>query len=472
MQVRVRFAPSPTGYLHIGGARTALFNWLFARHYGGVFILRIEDTDKERSTDESIQAIIDSLKWLSLDWDEGLYRQTERSDIYHAGIDRLLADGKAYYCYCSQEELAQMRQEAMKKGENPKYDRRCRSRSGSAPHQNPVVRFKSPVEGQTVVNDEIRGTIVFENSQLDDLIIARSDMTPTYNFVVVMDDADMGITHIIRGDDHLNNTPRQIQLYQALGYEVPRFAHLPMILGSDKTRLSKRHGAASVLAYRDMGYLPKALVNYLVRLGWGYGDQEVFTREELIEKFTLDNVGRASAVFNPEKLQWLNSVYMSKTPLETLAELVQPFLVESGIIKENQEINRPWLCKAIATLKERAKDIKELTAGLHYYISNDIEYEPAARKKFLNAKTLPYLRALKTGLLQIETFDEENIKSVFTSVVKEAGVKLGAAAQPARVAMTGGTSSPGIFEVIALIGKDRVIQRLDKAIEVAGNDKQ
>ena len=472
MQVRVRFAPSPTGYLHIGGARTALFNWLFARHYGGIFVLRIEDTDRERSTEKSIEVIINSMKWLSLDWDEGPYRQTERFDMYHSGIDRLLADDKAYYCYCSQEELAQMREEAMKKGENPKYDRRCRNRTGSPPHQNPVVRFKAPLDGQTIVKDEIRGTVVFENSQLDDLIIARSDGTPTYNFVVVMDDIDMGITHIIRGDDHLNNTPRQIQLYQALGHGVPRFAHLPMILGPDKTRLSKRHGATSVLAYRDMGYLPEAIVNYLARLGWGYGDQEVFTREELIDKFTLENVGKASAVFNLEKLRWLNSVYIKQTPPEILADLVQPLLVEKGIITENQELDRDWLCKAVTTLKDRTRDIKELAESLQYYISDTITYDLAARKKFLNSRTLPYLKAIRAGLAQLEIFDEEHIQAVFTSIVKEAGIKLGAVAQPVRVAMTGGTSSPGIFEVLVLIGKDRVTQRLDKAIEAAGYDEQ
>jgi len=470
LQVRVRFAPSPSGYLHIGGARTALFNWLFARHHGGVFILRIEDTDRERSTDESIQAIIDSMKWLALDWDEGPYRQTERFDLYRAGIEQLLKEGKAYYCYCSQEELAQRRDEAMQKGLTPKYDRRCRDYAGPAPHQNPVVRFKAPLEGQTVVNDDIRGTVVFENSQLDDLIIARSDGTPTYNFVVVMDDVDMGITHIIRGDDHLNNTPRQIQLYQALGHELPRFAHLPMILGPDKTRLSKRHGATSVLAYRDMGYLPDALVNYLVRLGWASGDQEVFSREELVEKFSLDNVGKASAVFNPEKLQWLNSVYINQTPLETLAELVHPFLVEQGFVEDSQK--QEWLCKAIATLKERTRDLKEMAGALmRYYISDTVTYEPAARKKFLNSKTLPYLKAVKAGLSELDTFDEEHMHAVFAEVVKEAGIKLGAVAQPVRVAMTGGTASPGIFDVLALIGKTRVIQRLDRAIEICAHDE-
>ncbi|RMD51738.1 MAG: glutamate--tRNA ligase, partial [Nitrospirae bacterium] len=334
--VRVRFAPSPTGYLHIGGARTALFNWLFARHNKGVFILRIEDTDRSRSTEESIEAIIEGLKWLSLDWDEGPVRQTDRLSIYKKKVEELLQKKKAYYCYCSAEELQKRREEAIKKGLPPGYDRRCRYRKEPVPGVKPVVRFASNTEGETVVEDLIKGNIVFKNSQIDDFIILRSDGTPTYNFVVVVDDIDMKITHVIRGDDHLNNTPKQIQIYNAFGAELPYFAHLPMILGPDRTRLSKRHGAMSVMAYKEMGYLPDALVNYLVRLGWSYGDQEVFTREELIEKFSLENVGKSPAVFNPEKLLWLNSLYINNTPSDRLIELVAPILFKEGIIREDE----------------------------------------------------------------------------------------------------------------------------------------
>src|SRR5271169_1361445 len=319
--VRLRFAPSPTGALHIGGVRTALFNWLFARHHNGKFILRIEDTDQTRSTDESIKIIVNGMKWLGLDWDEGPFRQTERMDIYRAHIDRLIKEGKAYYCYCTPEELEARRKEALNVGRPPKYDRKCRSLSTPVPGRTPAVRFLSTDEGQTIVRDLIRGAVTFENQQLDDLIILRSDGLPTYNFAVVVDDVTMNISHVIRGDDHLNNTPRQIQLYQALGYEPPKFAHLPMILGSDKTKLSKRHGATAVTEYIELGYLPEALVNYLARLGWSHGDQEIFSRQELIDKFTLDTVGKAPSVFNPEKLLWLNHHYIQQVDHGRLAGL-------------------------------------------------------------------------------------------------------------------------------------------------------
>src|SRR4030042_2365529 len=328
--VRVRFAPSPTGYLHIGGARTALFNYLYAKHNKGAFILRIEDTDRTRSTEEYISAIIEGMKWLNLDWDEGPYRQVERFDVYRSYTEKLLEEGKAYYCYCSPEELEQRRKEALAKGKSPKYDGRCRDLKEPVPERKPAVRFRMPQEGETIVNDLIRGRIVFDNTHLDDLIIMRSDETPTYNFTVVVDDVDMNITHVIRGDDHINNTPKQIHIYNALGYKVPLFAHLPMILGPDKTRLSKRHGATSVIAYKEMGYLPDALVNYLVRLGWSYGDQEVFTRDELINYFSFENIGKSSAVFNPEKLLWLNSQYIIKSNPKELGELVIPFLENAG----------------------------------------------------------------------------------------------------------------------------------------------
>jgi glutamyl-tRNA synthetase len=464
--IRVRFAPSPTGHLHIGGARTALFNWLFARHGGGTFILRIEDTDRSRSTEEFIEAIIEGMKWLGLDWDEGPYRQTERFTIYKRCVDRLLQEGKAYHCYCIPEELERRRQEAMAQGKMPKYDGRCREMKESLSSRIPAVRFKMPQEGQTLVRDLVRGDVVFDNSQLDDLIITRSDGTPTYNFVVVVDDVDMKITHVIRGDDHLNNTPKQIHIYKAFGYELPAFAHLPMILGSDKSRLSKRHGATSVLAYRDKGYLPDALVNYLVRLGWSYGDREVFSREELIRFFSFENVGKSSAVFNQEKLLWLNGQYMMRTEPSDLTALVNPFLVKEGLITEGQEIDRSWLSKAIVTLQERAKTMNELARALSYYLVEELEYGEKARAKFLTGESLPYLRELKEGLALLSVFSAGEIEKVFRAITEKYGIKLGSLAQPVRVAITGGTESPGIFEVLEIVGKEKTLRRLERAILV------
>lgn len=464
----MRFAPSPTGYLHIGGARTALFNWLYSRNTRGRFILRIEDTDRTRSTDEYIDAIIEGMKWLGLDWDEGPFRQTDRFEVYRNYADKLLKEGKAYYCYCSAEELEVRRKKAMIEGKPLKYDGRCRELKEPAPGIAPTVRFRMPQQGQTVVDDLMRGKVVFENEQLDDLIILRSDGTPTYNLTVVVDDVDMRITHIIRGDDHLNNTPKQIQLYQAFGYAVPKFAHLPMILGADKTRLSKRHGATSVMAYYEMGYLPEALVNYLVRLGWSYGDQEVFTRDELIRHFSFEHVGKAAAVFNPEKLLWMNSQYMMSTSPEKLAELVRPFLVKDQIIKEDQVLDKAWLAKAVHTLQERAKTLVELAASLRYYISEDVAYNDKAKEKFLNEKSREFLKELKDGISSISEFAKPEIENLFKSIVEKHGVKLGALAQPVRVAMTGGTESPGIYEVLEVLGRERVLARLEKAISLIG----
>ena len=473
--VRVRFAPSPTGFLHIGGARTALFNYLYARHNNGVFILRIEDTDRTRSTEEYIEAIIEGMKWLGLEWDEGPFRQTDRFDIYRSYADMLVKEGEAYYCYCSPEELEARRKEAMAQGKSPKYDGRCRNlervqgvEGSRGQERNAAVRFKMPQEGQTVVDDLIRGKIVFENNQLDDLIIMRSDGAPTYNFTVVVDDVDMKITHVIRGDDHLNNTPKQLHIYKALGYDIPFFAHLPMILGSDKTRLSKRHGATSVMAYKDMGYLPDALVNYLVRLGWSYGDQEIFSREELIKYFSFENVGKAAAVFNPEKLLWLNSQYIINTRAEKLAELVMPFLVKENIISEGQDLNKEWLSKAIKTLKERSKTLIELANSLRYYIAEEIEYDEKAKAKFLNEKSRGLLIELNDRLTSVTDFSTQELEKVFKEIIEKHNIKLGSLAQPVRVAMTGGTESPGIFEVLEVIGREKTLKRLEKAIKTIG----
>lgn len=466
-KVRVRFAPSPTGHLHIGGARTALFNWLFARHEGGEFILRIEDTDTSRSTEEYIGSIVEGMRWLELDRDEGPYRQTERFDIYRKYIEHLLEKEMAYQCYCTQEELEQRRKEAVEKGLSPRYDRRCRNLKGPVPGRNPSVRFKMPEIGEVVVDDMIRGKVVFDNSQLDDLIIMRSDGTPTYNFVVVVDDVDMRITHVIRGDDHLNNTPKQIHIYRALGYDVPKFAHLPMILGADKTRLSKRHGATSVIAYRDEGYLPDALVNYLVRLGWSWGDQEIFTREEMIRYFSFENVSKAAAVFNPGKLLWLNSEHMKITPLDKLASMVRPFLIKDGTMTEDQELDREWFEKALSTLVERAKTLRELAASLRYYIAEDVEADPRAWEKFINKKTLQNLRQVAAALEAVEDFSSGGLEAAFRALMDKLGVKLGALAQPVRVAVTGRAESPGIFEVLEIVGKEKSLRRINKAIKAA-----
>ena len=467
-EIRVRFAPSPTGFLHIGGARTALFNWLYAKNTKGRFILRIEDTDTTRSTDEYIEAIIEGMKWLGLDWDEGPFRQTDRFDVYRSYVDKLLKEGKAYYCYCSAEELEVRRKKAMIEGKPLKYDGRCRNIKEPVPGIAPSVRFRMPQEGRTVVDDLMRGKVVFENEQLDDLIILRSDGTPTYNLTVVVDDVDMRITHIIRGDDHLNNTPKQIQLYQAFGYAVPKFAHLPMILGADKTRLSKRHGATSVMAYYEMGYLPEALVNYLVRLGWSYGDQEVFTRDELIKHFSFEHVGKAAAVFNPEKLLWMNSQYMMSSSPEKLAELVIPFLVKDKTISEGQVLDTAWLAKAVQTLQERAKTLVELATSLRYYIAEDVVYNDKAKEKFLNEKSRELLKELKDSISSLTGFSKPEIESLFKSIVEKHGIKLGAIAQPVRVAVTGGTESPGIHEVLEVLGKEKVLARLEKAIKMIG----
>ena len=475
MGIRVRFAPSPTGHLHIGGARTALFNWLFAKHNNGSFILRIEDTDRTRSTEEYIQSIIEGMQWLNLDWDEGPHRQTERLSVYQTYTEKLLEQGKAYYCYCSPEELEQRRKEALSQGKTPKYDGRCRSITEPLPDKNPVVRFMMPQQGETAIQDLVKGRVVFENAQLDDLIIRRSDGTPTYNFTVVVDDVDMLITHVIRGDDHLNNTPKQVHIYNALGYSVPSFAHLPMILGSDKARLSKRHGATSVTAYKEMGYLPHALVNYLARLGWSHGDQEIFTRDEMIEYFSFEHIGSSSSVFNPEKLLWLNSQYIMKTDNGQLAELVLPFLQSTDVIGENQDIDKTWLAQAVGTLRERSKTLVELAGALTYYISDEIEYDPKAQKKFLNTDILPYLKEVKDSLEQTDVFLADKIHRNFTEIVEKHGIKLGKLAQPVRVAVTGRKESPGIFEVLEVLGKEKTLRRLEHAcriIQTAGSHNE
>lgn len=463
-EVRTRFAPSPTGHLHIGGARTALFSFLYARHTGGKFVLRIEDTDRERSTPESIAAILDSMRWLGLDWDEGPFYQSERSDLYRQHAERLLREGHAYRCYCSPGELEEKRKQALAEGRKPMYDRTCRDRNSPVEGRPYVVRFKAPLGGETRVDDLIRGTVVFQNSELDDLILLRSDGTPTYNFCVVVDDALMQITHILRGEDHLANTPKQIQIYAALGYPLPHFGHLPLIHGLDRARLSKRHGATSVTAYRESGYLPQALVNYLARLGWSYGDQEIFTLPELVEKFSLANVGRAAAIFNPEKLEWVNFQHLKQLSAAELADAVRPFIAARGWTIPDEP---GWLEKMVMTLRERAKTLVELVDLAAFYLREEIELDPDAAAKHLAGAPAAALRELRDGLAGLPEWNADSIRQVFERVVEAHSLKLGKIAQPVRVALTGGTVSPGIFEVIDVLGRERTLRRLDRSVPLA-----
>lgn len=461
--VRVRFAPSPTGYLHIGGVRTALFNWLFARQNKGTFILRIEDTDLSRSTDESIHEIIAAMKWLGLDWDEGPFRQMERQDLYKKTVAKLLEEGKAYRCYCSQEELDSKRQEAQKQGQKPKYDGKCRNLKAQPQDLPFTVRFKTP-PGSVTINDMLRGAIEFDNSELDDLIVQRTDGTPIYNFVVVVDDTDMKVTHVIRGDDHLSNTPRQALLYDSLDFPRPRFAHISMILGADKTRLSKRHGATSILAYRDMGYLPDAMLNYLARLGWSHGDQEIFTRQELVQHFSLENVTVSAAIFNPEKLLWVNTHHIKITPPVELARHLEPLLIREGVLQQNHGLTFEEIARPIPYLQERSKTLVEMAQGAAFYFKKEIEFDEKAKEKFLRAETKPLLEQLVLSLEKQEDYSTASIEPLVNAVAEQNSIKLGQLAQPVRVALTGKTVSPGIYEVIMLLGKARTIERLKNAI--------
>ena len=459
--VRTRFAPSPTGDLHIGGARTALFNWLLARHAHGVFILRIEDTDVARSTQESIQVILDAMTWLGMDWDEGPFYQTQRMSLYQEAAEKLLSEGRAYRCCCAPEELEIKREAALKAGIKPKYDRTCLDRKSFPPGKSSAIRFLSPDTGKTVVEDLIQGRVEFDNTELDDLIILRSDGFPTYNFSVVVDDATMGITHVVRGNDHLNNTPRQIQIYQALGYPLPKFGHVSMILGPDKKKLSKRHGAQSVMEYQKLGYLPQAVVNYLVRLGWAYGDQEEFTREELIEKFSMEAVGKSAAAMNPGKLDWLNAQYIKKIELEELVQRARPFIEAKGY----SNIDPPVFRKALLSLRERVKTLVEMADVSEFYFCEEITYDEKAAAKFLNQETLPMLHEATTSLLNESVLEKERVHALIQLLAETRGEPLVKIAQPLRVALTGRTVSPPMDEVMEVLGKERVIQRLRKAIQ-------
>lgn len=462
--LRVRFAPSPTGYLHIGGARTALFNFLLARKHGGTFILRIEDTDVARSTQESVDAILDAMEWLGMSCDEGPIYQSDRFDLYRQKVEQLLSEGKAYRCYCTPEELEAKRRQAEQEKRKPKYDGTCRDRLDAPEGKSYVIRFRSPDTGTTTFQDRIKGTITFQNVELDDLIIQRSDGTPTYNFVVVVDDAEMGITLVIRGDDHVNNTPRQILLYEALGYPVPEFAHVPMILGSDQKRLSKRHGATSVMAYRDLGYLPEALVNYLVRLGWSFGDQEIFSMAELIEKFSLENVGRSAGVFNPEKLLWLNAHYIKNGDPGRLGRLLTEYLAERG----GAAAGGPDPAAVVKTLQERCKTMVEMAEQAAFYYLPEVEFDAKAVSKFLTAEQRDLFVELLAELEQLGDWREKAIEGVFGKVMESTGLKFGKIAQPVRVALTGGTVSPSICLVMEVLGREVSLQRLRQASAMLG----
>ena len=462
MSVRTRFAPSPTGYLHIGGARTALFSWLYARRHGGAFVLRIEDTDLERSTPESVQAILDGMEWLGLDYDEGPIHQTERFDRYREVIQQLLDEGKAYKCYCSRERLDALRAEQMEKKIKPRYDGVCRNGAEPPSEDAPyVIRFRNPEDGEVVVDDLIRGRVTFSNDELDDLIIARTDGSPTYNFTVVVDDSDMNITHVIRGDDHLNNTPRQINIFRALGLEPPTYAHVPMILGADGKRLSKRHGAVSVLQYREDGYLPEALVNYLVRLGWSHGDQEMFTRDEMIELFDVTDVNRAASVFNPDKLAWLNQQYIMAADVERLAPLLAEQLEKRGI----DPSQGPDIVEVVRAQHERARTLAEM-AEISEFIYRDFQdYDEKAAKKHLRPVALEPLQKVREALAALDDWQPEALHRVVQEVAEALDIKMGKVAQPLRVAVVGRAASPGIDVTLHLVGREACLRRIDRAID-------
>lgn len=462
--VVTRFAPSPTGYLHIGGVRTALFNWLYARSAGGKFILRIEDTDKERSTPESARAILDGMTWLGMTWDEGPYFQMERVELYRKEADRLLRDGKAYRCVCTAEELEARRKEVEARKEKPRYDGRCRDLPPDATAGKAhVVRFRTPRSGRTVFRDLLRGDVAWENQEMDDLIILRSDGSPTYNFVVVVDDAAMGITHVLRGDDHLNNTPKQVLLYEALGYPLPKFGHFPLIHGIEGGKLSKRHDDVAVQSYRERGFLPEAMINYLVRLGWGHGDQEIFSVEELQRIFSLENVGKSPSRFDPDKLLHINAHYIKSADPDRLALLLVPFLGRQGI----PVTPSPKLSAAVRTLQERSRTLAEMADSAEFYF-REKEIDPKTAAKFLTPQVVPWFREIVAEFPRLPEFAPAAMEAVLARVVERAGVKLGQVAQPLRVALTGGTVSPGIFEVMEVLGRDEVIRRVEAAVARIG----
>ncbi|MDH5633846.1 MAG: glutamate--tRNA ligase [Gammaproteobacteria bacterium] len=462
MTIRTRFAPSPTGYLHIGGARTALYSWLYARRHGGTFVLRIEDTDLERSTAESVNAILEGMTWLGLEYDEGPFYQTRRFDRYKEVIQQLLDEDKAYHCYCSKEEVEAMREEQRAKKLKPRYDGRCRHRKGPPPEGiEPVIRFKNPVDGVVLIDDMVKGKVAIQNSELDDLVIARQDGTPTYNLTVVVDDWDMNITHVIRGDDHLNNTPRQINILEALGAPVPRYAHVAMILGPDGQRLSKRHGAVSVMQYREKGLLPEALLNYLVRLGWSHGDQEIFSIDEMTQLFDVERVNKAASSFNEDKLLWVNQQYIKSSDPEHLAHHLGWYLGEKGI----DPASGPELQEVVKTQMDRAKTLVEMADNCAFFYVAPESYDEKDAAKHLKPEVLPAMNAIRDSVARLEDWYPEAIHEVVKFTAEHFQLKMGQVAQPVRVAMVGKALSPSIDVTLYLLGRDQVLSRLDRMLE-------
>lgn len=460
MTVRTRFAPSPTGYLHVGGARTALFSWLFARKHGGSFILRIEDTDLERSTAESINAILEGMAWLGLEYDEGPFYQTRRFDRYAQVTQELMDQGLAYRCDCTKERIDALREEALKRKQKPRYDGHCRNRNPD-PNRPHVIRFRNPDAGLVVVDDLVHGRITIDNDQLDDLILRRTDGSPTYNLTVVVDDMDMEITHVIRGDDHINNTPRQINILSALGRELPRYAHLPMILGDDGSRLSKRHGAVSVVQYRDAGFLPEALLNHLARLGWSHGDQELFSLDEMIELFDLDQVNKAAASFNDEKLAWFNQHYIKASDPARIAHLLSPHMGRLNI----DPTKGPVLVEVVRAQQERAKTLVEMAEISAFCYRDFDEFDAVSAKKHLRPVARDPLERLREALASLEDWTKEALHQAVENVAESLGMKMGKVAQPLRVAIVGRAASPGIDITLRLVGREASLRRIDKALE-------
>ena len=465
MTITTRFAPSPTGYLHVGGARTALFSWLYARKHGGKFILRIEDTDLERSTQASIDAILEGMAWLGLDYDEGPFFQTHHFDRYKEIIQQLLAQGDAYYCYCSKEELELLRTEQMANKEKPRYNGKCRSSGKLEQDTEPVIRFKNPVDGVVVIHDLVKGDITVANKELDDLIIARADGTPTYNLTVVVDDMDMEVTHVIRGDDHVNNTPRQINILNALNSRLPKYAHLPMILGPDGARLSKRHGAVSVMQFRDEGYLPEALLNYLVRLGWSHGDQEIFSMDEMVEFFELNDVNVSASTFNMEKLLWLNHQYIMNGDPAHIARHLSWHMGQLGI----DPTEGPHLVDVVKLLRERSKTLVEMAAASLYFYKEFDSYEEKAVKKNFTMGSDQVLARLHDELLAVIEWNAEKVHQVIVNLAEALGLNMGKVAQPLRVAICGSGVSPAIDLTLALLGREKTLSRIDNAINYIRN---
>lgn len=465
MSVVTRFAPSPTGYLHVGGARTALYSWLYAKKQGGQFVLRIEDTDIERSTDEAKQAILDGMEWLGLKWDQGPIYQTDRFDRYKELIQQLLDNGQAYKCFMPAEELDAIREEQKAKGEKPRYPGTWRDRTDHPEGQPFVIRFKNPLDGTVVINDHVRGKIEISNTELDDLIIQRSDGTPTYNFCVVVDDWDMGITHVVRGEDHINNTPRQINILNALGAPIPEYAHVSMILGDDGKKLSKRHGAVSVMQYRDDGYLPQAVMNYLVRLGWSHGDQEVFSEEEMINLFSLDNISPSASAFNTEKLIWLNQHYIKTMPVEEVAAHAQWHFDQQGI----DVSTGPALTDVIAIQADRVKTLKELAEISRYFYQDFEEFDANAAKKHLRPVAKEALEVVKAKLAAITEWNPENIQAAINGTAEELEIGMGKVGMPLRVAATGGGNSPSLDITLNLLSQAKIDDRISKALAFIAN---